>query len=612
LIKTGKVSERNLKTGEMNNHKARLVQLRALMKANDIDAYLIPNTDPHLGEYIPGHWKIVQWLTGFTGSSATVIVAKKFAGLWTDSRYFLQAEEQLSGSGFSMKKLNDPSEHSWVEWLAEKMKKGSRIGVDGRIFSIGSMENLKKLLEGKKVEIDSECDLISEIWTGRAPMPSSVAFDHGIGFSGKERSEKIREVREQMLKTKIDSHLLTSVDDIMWMLNIRGNDMEFSPLIISYAIVGHEQIILFTDERKIPLKLAMEFDKIGITILPYEEISLILSRLKKGTSLLLTPEKTNTFLFSSIPDEVNIVNDISIPTRIKATKNKIEIQNIRRVMVKDGVALTKFLFWLEKNIGINPITESSAAEKLLEFRLMQADCTGESFSTIAAYKAHGALAHYSPSKGSDSLLNAEGIFLIDSGGQYLDGTTDITRTISLGTPDKRQKSDFTLVLKGFINLAKAKFPSGTRGFQLDILARKSLWDNGLNYAHGTGHGVGFFLNVHEGPHSIGTGATGNRHFPLEAGLVLSDEPAIYREGQYGIRTENLLLVTEDEKSEFGQFLKFETLSLCYIDKALIDSSLLDKDEIGWLNIYHSDVYKKLSALLTDDEKVWLREKTEEI
>lgn len=596
----------------MNNSKAKLAQLRALMKKRDIDAYIILNTDPHLGEYIPNHWKIVPWLTGFTGSSAAVVIAKKIAGLWTDSRYFIQAEEQLSGSGFSLKKLNVPSEPSWVEWLAEKMKKGNRIGVDGRIFSSGHLENLKKLLDGKQVVIDIDCDLISDIWTERPPMPDSIAFDHNISFTGKERSVKINEVREQMSKMKVDSHFLTSLDDIMWMLNIRGNDLEYSPLLISYAIVGQEQILLFTDEKKIPLKLALEFDKNCITILPYEEISMILTRLKKGSSLLLTPETTNASLYNSISEKVYIVKDISIPARLKSVKNSIEIENIRRVMVKDGVALTKFLFWLEKNIESRTITELSAAEKLLEFRLQQSDCVGASFSTITAYKAHGALAHYSPSAGSNSVLNPEGVFLIDSGGQYLDGTTDITRTISLGKPDPEQKSDFTLVLKGFINLATAKFPAGTKGYQLDILARKALWDNGLNYGHGTGHGVGFFLNVHEGPHSIGTGATGDRHSSLEPGMVFSDEPAIYREGKYGIRTENILLVTADEKGEFGQFLKFETLSLCCIDKTLITKSLLNPVEIKWLNHYHSIVYEKLSTLLTSEESTWLKEKTEEI
>ena len=596
----------------MNPSKEKLVQLRALMKNRDLDAYIILNTDPHLGEYIPGHWRIVHWLTGFTGSSATVVIGKKFAGLWTDSRYFIQAAEQLSGSGFTMKKLNAPDETTPLEWIAYKMKKGGKIGFDGRIFSFEASENLKKHIKEKNVIIDENCDLISGIWTGRPPMPDSISFDHNISFCGKERVVKISEVCEQMKIMKADTHLLTSVDDIMWLLNIRGNDLEYSPLLLSYAIIGHDQVLLFTDDKKIPLKLASEFDRIGITILPYDEVQVILSRLKKGTTILLTPGTTNISLYNSISEKVHIIKDISIPTRLKAIKNSIEIENIRNVMVKDGVALTKFLFWLEKNIIAGRVTELSAAEKLLEFRLQQSDCTGPSFATITAYNEHGASAHYTPSSASNSLLRQDGIFLIDSGGQYLDGTTDITRTISLGTPDKKQKTDFTLVLKGLINLAMARFPAGTKGYQLDILARKALWDNALNYGHGTGHGVGFFLNVHEGPHSIGTGSGANNSFPLAPGLIFSDEPAIYREGKYGIRTENLLLVALDDQSEFGQFLKFETLSLCYIDKSLVDRSLLNSHELNWLNNYHSMVYEKLADLISSEERDWLAEKTEAI
>ena len=582
------------------------------MKKRKIDAYIILNTDPHLGEYIPDHWKIVRWLTGFTGSAATVIVAKKFAGLWTDSRYFLQAEQQLFGSGFSLMKLSTAGVPAWLEWLGEKMKKGSCIGVDGRIFSIENLNKLKKIPDAKGIKIDPNCDLISDIWKERPSMPDSIAYDHNITFCGKDRADKIQEVREQMFKMKVDSQLLTSPDDIMWLLNIRGNDLKYSPLILSFAIIGKEQVLLFADEKQIPLKLASEFDKIGVTILPYDEVNLILSRLKKGSSFLLNPETTNARFFKSIDDGVNIVKSISIPARLKAVKNSVEIKNIRNVMVKDGVALTKFLYWLEDNFKRMTITELSASEKLLEFRLQQSDCIGQSFETITAYKEHGALAHYSPSSGSDFVLGSEGILLIDSGGQYLGGTTDITRTIALGVPDRDQKSVFTLVLKGMINLASAKFPSGTKGFQLDILARKALWDNGLNYGHGTGHGVGFFLNVHEGPYSIGTGTSGSSQSSLEPGLVFSDEPAIYREGKYGIRTENLILVKEDEENEFGQFLKFETLTLCYIEKTLIDKSLLNPFEVKWVNQYHSKVYQRISPFLTIEEKEWLKMKTEEI
>jgi Xaa-Pro aminopeptidase len=596
----------------VNPYKERLARLRASMKLKDIDAYIILNTDPHLGEYIPEHWRIIPWLTGFTGSSSIVIVARKFAGLWTDSRYFLQAESQLSGSGFSLKKLNVPSEKSWLEWIGEKVKKGSRIGVDGRIFSFNHLENLKRTVDTTKIEIDISCDLISEIWNDRPAMPFSIAFDHNVAFSGKERSSKIKEVRDQMKRLKADWHFLTSVDDIMWLLNIRGNDLPYSPLLFSFALIRAEQILLFVDEKKIPIKLAMEFDRLGITILPYNESPAVLSRLKKGSTLLLDSSKINASLYDSVSDKAIILRDITIPARLKAIKNQTEIENVRCVMVKDGVALTKFFFWLEKSLTDQKITELSASEKLHAFRLQQADCTGASFQTISAYREHGALAHYNATPASDYILSRAGIFLVDSGGQYLNGTTDITRTVSLGQPDKQQKSDFTLVLKGFIKLASAKFPAGTTGHQLDILARKSLWDSGLNYGHGTGHGVGYYLNVHEGPFSIGTNPPTDRQSALVPGLIFSDEPAIYRDGQYGIRIENLLLVTESCKNEFGQFLSFENLSICYIDTALIEKSLLDKNEIAWINNYHSIVYERLASLLDEEERSWLRMKTGEI
>jgi Xaa-Pro aminopeptidase len=595
----------------MNSYRNRLAQLRASMKKQEIDAYIIINTDPHLGEYIPDHWKLVHWLTGFSGSFAIVVIAKKFAGLWTDSRYFLQAEQQLSDSGFSMKKMNVSDEPSWIEWLSSRIKKNSRIGVDGRIISLKYHSDLKNALEGKKIEIEINCDLAGDLWKGRPPLPESTAFDHNIIFSGKERTEKIGEVRELMKNMNIDFHLLSSLDDIMWLLNIRGNDIEYCPLLISFAIVGMDQVLLFADEKKIPLKLAMEFDKIGVTILPYNDISLILSKLKKGSTLLLNPESTNSFLYYSITNNVNIISDISIPGRLKAVKNNIETENLRKVMVKDGVAMTKFLYWLDNNIANRSVSELSAADIILEFRLQQADCTGASFPTITAFKDHGALVHYTPSAESNYLLEKDGIFLIDSGGQYLDGTTDITRTVPVGLSGDMEKRDYTLVLKGLINIAMARFPAGTKGIQLDILARQALWSNGLNYGHGTGHGVGFFLNVHEGPQNIGTGLTNGKQWPLEPGMVLSDEPAIYRDGKYGIRLENLLLIVDDRTTEFGHFLKFETLSLCCFEKSLINESLLDTAEINWLNDYHSTLYKKISPLLTEEEKNWLAMKTKE-
>lgn len=585
----------------------KLALLRAGLKEKKIDAYIIPSTDPHLGEYIPDHWRIITWLTGFTGSAATVVVTESYAGLWTDARYFIQAEAQLHDSGLTLMKPAFPDKKGFIGWMAENINSGSKIALDGRIFSIESTRNIEKSLEGKKMLFDFNCDLISELWTDRPKMPDSLAFDHSSLFCGKERSVKIAEVRGKMRIRGVDYHLLTSTDDIMWLLNIRGHDVKYTPLLTSFLIFGEEKIMLFTDENKIPLKLASEFDKLDIVILPYEETASILSALSPDAKILINPFTTSLTLFNSIPEGIKIIEDLTIPTCLKAVKNGVEIENIEKVMVKDGVALTKFFFWLERYSGSEQISELSLADKLNDLRSEQENYLGPSFSTIVAFNRHGALPHYSATPESDFVLETDGILLLDSGGQYLDGTTDITRTIAIGEPTAQQKRDFTRVMKGTINLALAKFPSGTKGYQLDILARKALWENGLNYGHGTGHGVGFCLNVHEGPPNIGFGS-GSATI-IEPGMLISDEPAIYREGEYGIRIENLILCYEDEETEFGHFFKFDTVSLCYIDKSLIDISLLDQREIDWLNSYHEEVYEKLSLHLSVAEKNWLQEKT---
>ncbi len=593
----------------MNSSKEKFDLIRPLMKDHGIDILYIPSHDPHLGEYVPDHWRIIEWLTGFSGSAATVIVTDSFSGLWTDSRYFIQAENQLRGSGCLLMKPELPDKKDSVEWLQYNVMPGSKIAFDGRIVSIMTKRKMERLLDGKKVTFDIECDLISGLWTDRPPMPYSLAFDHPAKHCGKDRSVKIADVRECMRNESVDYHLLTSLDDIMWLLNIRGGDVKYSPLLTSFALVDEKQVLLFADDSKIPAKIASEFDRIGIVILPYEEAAGLLSTLPAGSALLITPGTTSCLMFSAIPKRIKIKEDISIPTRLKTIKNRVEQDNISRVMLKDGVALTKFFFWLEHFRGSESLSELILEKKLHDLRSEQENYIGPSFSTIVAYKSHGALPHYSATKETDAAIGQDGILLVDSGGQYLDGTTDITRTISTGTPTAQQKRDFTLVLKGTVNLALAKFPSGTRGFQIDLLARKALWEQGMNYGHGTGHGVGFCLNVHEGPHSIGPGAGSDPKSVIEPGMLFSDEPAIYREGEYGIRTENLILCYEDEETEFGKFLRFHTVTLCYIEKSLIDVSLLDEKETSWLDAYHAEVYEKLSPFLTEEEQKWLKDKT---
>jgi Xaa-Pro aminopeptidase len=554
----------------------------------------------------------MSWLTGFTGSAGTVIVTDTFAGLWTDSRYFIQAENQLKDTGFVLMNQFTTGKNDLNSWMSEFLTSGSRVAFDGRLFSIDRTRKIERSLSGKNISISLDSDIINELWIDRPLIPVSPAFDHPVVFCGKERAVKIAEVREEMKMKGADYHLLTSIDDIMWLLNIRGNDVSYSPLLISYAVVGEEQVLLFTEESKIPFRLASEFDRLDIVILPYEETAGMLSTLSAEATILLNPLTTSVALYNSLPPGIKIIEDLTIPTRLKAIKNIAEIENIRKVMVRDGVALSKFFFWFENNLGSETMTELSLSEKINKLRSEGENYLSPSFSTIVAYNQNGALPHYSATTESDRIIDANGLLLIDSGGQYLDGTTDITRTISTGKPSSKQKRDFTLVLKGMINLAQAKFPSGSRGYQLDFLARRSLWENGLNYGHGTGHGVGFCLNVHEGPQSISPGFGNDAKTVIEPGMLISDEPAVYREGEYGIRIENLIICTEDDVTDFGKFLKFETVSLCYIDTSLIEISLLDQKEIDWLNSYHAEVYNKLSPFLSIDEGFWLRSKTESI
>jgi Xaa-Pro aminopeptidase len=584
----------------------KLALIRAALKQHSIDAFIIPFSDPHLGESIPDHWKVIRWLTGFTGSAATVIITDTFSGLWTDSRYFLQAEEELAGSGFVLVKPEPFRVPDYSGWLAENINPGSKIAIDGRIFSIDLFRKLKKSLEGKNQVFDTDCDLVNDLWTDRPPMPSAPARDFPIEFAGRDRSYKIGEVRKEMKKRSVDYHLVASPDDIMWLLNIRGNDVMFSPLVASFALVGEKQILLFVDEIKIPRDLAGALDRQGVVTLPYEETEGMLSTLPGGSSILVSPATTSVTLYNSIPSGCRILEDTSIPASLKAIKNKTEIENLSRVMVKDGVALARFFYHVETNLGTVPMTEISLAVQLLEYRAQQRDFIGPSFATITAFNEHAALPHYSPSSGTDSIIGENGILLVDSGGQYMGGTTDITRTVHIGIPSSQQKKDFTLVLKGHINLTLAKFPLGTKGYQIDMLAREALWEHGLNYGHGTGHGVGYCLNVHEGPQSI---SPADNKTVIEAGMLISNEPAIYREREYGIRTENLMICYEDEETDYGQFLRFDTISLCYLDNVLIDKSLLDKREIAWINSYHAEVFEKLSPHLNPDERAWLKEKT---
>ena len=590
-------------------YSKRLAEVRALMKKKKVDALIVPSTDPHLGENVPDHWRIIRWLTGFSGSAGTVVITAGFAGLWTDSRYFIQAEEQLRDSGFQLVRLRVPHTPEHIEWLGTNAGKGKTVAVDGRLISAGNMRLLKETLAPKGIRLKLNADLVTPLWKDRPPVPGDMAFALPLRYAGESRREKISRVREKMTEMSSDYQLLTATDDVMWLLNIRGKDIRYSPLLLSFALVSHDQVLFFADEEKIPGPMKFEFDRDGVVLLPYDSVSSVIRTLPEGATILLSPSTTSAALMRAIPGSVTVKEEISIPTRLKAIKNKTEIKNLRDVMVRDGVALTCFFHWLEKRLGRETVTELTAAARLEEFRMEQEGYAGPSFATIAAYNGHAALPHYVPDTSTDAELGKSGIFLLDSGGQYYGGTTDITRTIALSRPDKRQKKDFTLALKGTIDLAMLKFPYGTRGYQVEVLARKALWDNGLNYGHGTGHGVGSFLNVHEGPQTIGSAASGDLKTILEPGMLISDEPAIYRQGEYGFRTENLFICADDRETDHGRFLRFDTVSLCHIDRQLVEVTLLDDSELQWLNEYHEKVFRALSKYLEPELVTWLRKKT---
>jgi Xaa-Pro aminopeptidase len=592
--------------------KENLAKLRAEMLLEKIDAYIIPMYDPHLSEYVAEHWRAIKWFSGFTGSAGVIVVTIDFAGLWTDSRYFIQAEEQLKDSGIELVKLKIPHTPEFVDWINATLPTSSKVAFDGKVFPLALVNQMSSAFARKKLNLDSKVDLIKEIWLDRPAIPQGEIFEHELKYAGKSRVEKLVDLRTELVKAGFDYQILSSLDDIAWLYNIRGKDIPFVPLTIAYALISEKEAFLFIDHQKVSDEIEQALKNDGIIVKEYHEIFDFIANIEKGKVVTTQFSKTNFAIFNAIPAECEIIDNLNITTRQKALKNDTEIKNIKETMVKDGVAIVKFLHWMDEHIGKEKITEISASDKLRAFRAEQEGFFDESFAPISGYNAHAAMPHYSATEETNAELKPEGIYLIDSGGQYFGGTTDITRTITLGEPTKQQKTDFTLALKGTIDLAMAIFPYGTKGFQLDAIARKPLWDNQMNYGHGTGHGVGFFLNVHEGPQTIGTSASGDMSSILTPGMLTSDEPAFYREGQYGFRTENLILVVEDKETEFGKFLKFETVTLCPIDIKLIDKDLLTKKEVDWLNNYHKTVYEKLSEYFKGGELNWLKEKTKSV
>ncbi len=594
----------------MSQIKKRISALRKVMAKAGIDAYLIPSSDPHQSEYVAEHWNSRNWISGFTGSAGIVVVTAKAAFLWTDSRYFLQADTQLKGTGISLQKQVVPHAPEHLDWLSRHLPSKAVIGLDGKNFSVGQLNALQKKVAAKEIRVNTTQDLIAEIWKDRPSLPNTPIFDHKEKFAGKSRKDKIRAIQAKMEGYGATYHLMTTLDDIAWTFNIRGKDVAYNPVAIANAVIGKEVSYLFIDPQKVPDALRKAFDKLAIVIKPYDGLDQFLKDLPTG-KILIDPDKINAHLHSLIEAE-KIIYAPTIAMQLKAIKNEVEIAHMKAVMLRDGVALTKFYRWLEKELKSRSVTECEVAEQLAYYRKAQGFYHGESFSAIVGYNANGAIVHYRAMPETCAAIEKSGILLIDSGGQYEDGTTDITRTISLGRATKEQKKCYTLVLKGHIAIATLVFPRGTKGIQMDAFARQALWRNHLDYGHGTGHGVGFFLNVHEPPQGFTTTASRGGLTPIEEGMITSNEPGFYKTGEFGIRTENLMLTVDDETNEYGDFLRFETITLFPIDKKLIDLKLLTDLEIDWINQYHQEVEDQLLPHLSKEEQKWLEEKCREI
>lgn len=591
----------------MKEHiKERISALRAIMKIAGIDAYIVYGTDPHLSEYLPSHWQTRPYLSGFTGSAGMIIISSEKAALWTDSRYFLQAEEQIQGTGIELVKMRTPGHPEPADWLIQNVKSGSTVGTDESCISVNQFRSMLQKLDQSGIILQESGDLLDGIWADRPTLPDSAIYEHELKFACTDRKKKIAAICNELEKLGADLQIITALDDLAWTFNLRGTDVECNPVFMAYAAISKEETVLFLEDKKLPSELKTKLENEGIEIRAYHELTHFLRNLPKTTRILLDPDRTNQAILKNIPDSNPLREGLSIPCQLKAIKSEAEISNIRQAMRKDGVAMVEFLYWLKNNLGKVQVSEYTIAEELISFREKQPDYKGISFFPIVGYKEHGAIVHFHVTEENALPVEKDGFLLFDSGAQYLDGTTDITRTIALSELTKQQKKDFTVVLKGMISLTLAKFPVNTRGYHLDILARRDMWQHGLNYGHGTGHGVGYFLNVHEGPMSIRQEYNDR---VIEAGMVLSNEPALYRLGEYGLRTENLIVCMKDETTEFGDFLKFDTLTLCPIDTTAIDKNLLNPEEIKWLNNYHQKVYSELAPMINNELKTFLKELT---
>jgi Xaa-Pro aminopeptidase len=593
----------------------RLAQLRAAMTRHQVDAFIVPSADPHLSEYLPGRWKGREWLSGFTGSVGTFIATADFAGVWTDGRYYTQAEQELAGTGIRLMKIPSGASLLHIDWLAETMQPGQTVAVDARVLGLAVARLLEDALTARGIRLRTDLDLLDEIWSDRPGLPPEAVFEHEAPYACTPRADKLQATRDAMAKLGAERHFISTLDDIAYLFNLRGADVSYNPVFVAHALVEPSSATLFVAEAKVPAALRERLAQDGVRVAPYEQAFHALAALPADSTLLLDPRRVTAGMRAAVPQGVRVVEAINPTTFAKSRKLPLEADHVRDAMEQDGAALCAFFAWLESTLQDPkraPLTEVMIDEQISAARARRPGFVSPSFGTIAGFNANGAIMHYRATPESHAVIEGDGLLLIDSGGQYLGGTTDITRVVPVGTPSAAQKRDFTLVLKGMINLSVARFPRGTKGPMLDALARAPIWAAGIDYGHGTGHGVGYFLNVHEGPQTISPTAMPDPHTAMEPGMITSNEPGIYRPGKWGIRIENLVLTQVVETGEFGEFLGFETLTLCPIDTRCIDLALMRGDEVAWLNDYHRSVRARLLPLVDGAARDWLEQRTREI
>jgi len=592
---------------------ARLALLRGAMAREDLAAYLVPSADPHLSEYLPERWQARRWLSGFTGSVGTLVVTQDFAGLWVDSRYWVQAGAELAGSGVQLMKMAGGQQSApHVDWLAQYVPAGATVGADGAVLGVAAARALRAALTARGVALRTDLDLLDAIWPERPPLPDDVVFEHVAPQADASRADKLAVIRRAMQAQGAQWHFVSTLDDLAWLFNLRGADVDYNPVFVAHALIGVDRATLFVADGKVPPALAAALARDGVDVRPYDAARAALGALPDGATLLIDPRRVTYGSLEAVPSGVALVEAVNPSTFAKSRKTSAEIEHVRMTMEHDGAALAEFFAWFEQALNRETITELTIDERLTAARARRPGYVSPSFGTIAGFNANGAMPHYRATAGSHATIEGDGLLLIDSGGQYVGGTTDITRVVPVGTVGDLQRRDFTIVLKAMMALSRARFPRGIRSPMLDAIARAPMWAAGLDYGHGTGHGVGYFLNVHEGPQVISHYAPADPHTAMEEGMITSIEPGVYRPGKWGIRIENLVLNRAAGQTEFGDFLAFETLTLCPIDTRCVLIELLHEEERAWLNAYHASVRERVGRHVSGDAKAWLEARTQPI